>query len=271
MQGVPRGFSLTHFFPLLLLLVLPARANDSLAGTWQLLAGNLPGEAAAALTTTTSADPRERALAEAVVLVARQPLTDARLLEAERRLNALAAESDEVGAAALYLAGRLHQLHFSTPDYAVAAGYFRRLAERQPASPWAQLGLVKLALLTLHVLPEPAGPAARIAAVEVLLPRVTRPPLRRDLLIVLGRARLFHNLEPDRARANLLAADAIGGLTGLAAADVTLQIGELCFRAGDDARAREYLQRFMAENEADPRVCTVQQRLRAMATRKGTL
>lgn len=269
MLPVPRVFSLTRFFPLFILLAWPTRADEALAGTWQLLAGNLPGEAAAALKAAASADPRERALAETVVLVARQPLTDQRLLEAERRLNALAAESDETGAAALYLAGRLHQMHFSTPDYAAAAGYYRRLAERQPASPWAQLGLVKLALLTLYMLPEPAGPAARIAAAEALLPRVILPPLRRDLLIVLGRARLFHELQSDQARANLLAADAIGGLTGLAEADVTLQIGELCFRAGDDVRARAYFQRFLKANDADPRGYEVQQRLKAMAARKG--
>lgn len=268
MRDVPR-VPLTLNLPLSLILTTLACANPTPDAVWRMLAGNLPGEAAAALQAAPPSDRRERALAEAVVLTARQPLTDERLREAESLLNALAAEKDEVGAAALYLAGRLHQLHFSTPDYAAAAGYFRRLADRQPASPWAQLGLVKLALLTLHVLPEPAGPAARIATAEALLPHLTLPPLRRDLLIVLGRARLFHGIEPDRARANLLAADAIGGLTGLAEADVILQIGELSFRAGDDARSREYFERFLKANDADPRVFTVEQRLKAIEARKG--
>lgn len=236
---------------------------------WRQLAGNLPGEAAAALRRDPPTDPRERALAEAVILVARQPLTDDRLREAERRLNALAAVPDEAGAAALYLAGRLHQVHYTTPDYVRAAAYYRQLAAAQPASPWAQLGLVKLALLTLHVLPEPAAPAARIAAAEALLDRVTVPVLRRDLLIVLGRARLFHDIELERARADLLAADAIGGLTGLAEADLTLQIGELSFRAGDDARAQAYFTRFLKANDADPRVYAAQQRLMAIAARQG--
>lgn len=243
-------------------------SGEGLAEAWRLVAGNLPNEAAAALKASTSDDPRERALAEAVVLAARQPLTDERLIEAERRLNALAAERDEAGAAALYLAGRLHQLHFSTPDLPGAAAYYRRLADYQPESPWAQLGLVKLAVLTLYVLPEPAGPVARIAAAESLLPRVSLPPLRRDLLIVLGRARLFHDVQPEQARENLLAADNIGGLTGLAEADVTLQIGELCFRAGDDARAQDYFERFLKANDADPRGFQVQTRLEAMAERR---
>jgi len=267
MQVVPRVFS-TLILPLLLLATL-ARANETPDAVWRLLAGNLPGEAAVALKSAPPAEPRARALAEAVVLTARQPLTDERLLEAERRLESLATVPDEVGAAALYLNGRLHQLHFSTPDYAEAARHYRRLAERQPASPWAQLGLVKLALLTLHVLPEDAAPADRIASAEALLPRVTLPPLRRDLLIVLARARLFHEVGMERARFDLLAADAIGGLTGLAEADVVLQIGELSFRAGDDTRAGEYFRRFLKSNDADPRVYTVEQRLKAIEARKG--
>ncbi|MBK8858391.1 MAG: tetratricopeptide repeat protein [Opitutaceae bacterium] len=267
MAVVPRVFP-PLIIPLLLLVTL-ARADETPDAVWRLLAANLPGEAGVALKSTPPTEPRARALAEAVVLTARQPLTDERLLEAERRFEALAEVPDEVGAAALYLTGRLHQLHFSTPDYTEAARYYRRLAERQPASPWAQLGLVKLALLTLHVLPGPATPADRIAAAEVLLPRVTVPPLRRDLLIVLGRARLFHEVGMEQARFDLLAADAIGGLTGLAEADVLLQIGELSFRAGDDGRAEEYFRRFLKGNDADPRVYTVEQRLKVIAARKG--
>jgi len=257
--------------PLLFLLCLPAAASsDAPAGdVWRLLAGNLPGEAAAALRQAAPADPRQRALAEAVILVARQPLTDERLREAERRLNDLAAEADETGAAALYLAGRLHQLHYTTPNFPRAAAYYRQLADAQPDSAWAQLGLVKLALLTLHVLPEPAAPVDRLSAAEALLARVVEPVLRRDLLIVLGRARLFYELDPERARADLLAADAIGGLTGLAEADLALQIGELSFRAGDDERAERYFGRFLQSNDADPRVYAVEQRLAAIAARKG--
>ena len=246
-----------------------AAADPEPGAFWRLLAGNLPGEAAAALREAAPTDPRERALAEAVMLVARQPLTDERLREAERRFNALAVVPDEAGAAALYLAGRLHQIHYTTPDYVRAAEYYRQLAAAQPASPWAQLGLVKLALLTLHVLPEPAAPAARLATAEVLLDRVTEPLLRRDLLIVLGRARLFYEIAPERALADLLAADAIGGLSGLAAADIALQIGELSFRAGEDLQARRYFERFLEGNDADPRVYAVRQRLEAIAVRKG--
>ena len=73
----------------------------------------------------------------------------------------------------------------------------------------------------------------------------------------------------ERARADLLAADAIGGLSGLAEADVALQIAELSIRAGDDARARRYFERFLQANDADPRVYAVQQRLAVIAARKG--
>jgi len=242
------------------LILSPLRAEDALAQAWRHLAGHLHIEAATHL--KAAADSRERELAAAVLLAMRQPTTDERLLEVERRLVALAeGQHDETAAAALYLAGRLHQVHFNPPDAAKAAHYYEQLALRAPDSHWAQLGLVKLGLLRLYVLPAPGGPAERFAATEALLSRVTIPTLRRDLLITLARTRIFYEQPLDAVLADFLAADAIGGLRGPAQGDVYLQIGELSFRTGRLLQSRDYFQRYLNLNSADPRSYTVKQRL----------
>lgn len=238
----------------------PLRADEALAAAWRNLAGQLHIEAATHL--KAAADSRERELAAAVLQAMQQPTTEERLLQVERRLLALAdGHDDETAEAALYLAGRIYQVHFNPPNPAKAAHYYEQLAARAPASHWAQLGLVKLAILQLNVLPVPGGPSARLAVGEALLSRVTIPTLRRDLLITLARTRIFYEQPLDAVLADFLAADAIGGLRGPAQGDVYLQIGELSFRAGRLQQSRDYFQRYLNLNSADPRSYTVRQRL----------
>jgi hypothetical protein len=251
---------------LIAFILTPLRADDALVEAWRNLAGHLHIEAATQLKKT--ADSRERELAAAVLLALRQPTTDERLLEVERRLLALAdGHEDDISAAALYLAGRLYQVHFNPSNPAKAAQYYEQLAARAPDSHWAQLGLVKLGLLQLYVLPVTGGPSARLATAAALLPRVTIPALRRDLLITLARTRIFYEQPLDAVLADFLAADAIGGLRGPAQGDVYLQIGELSFRAGRLQQSRDYFQRYLNLNSADPRSYTAQQRLDEIATR----
>lgn len=253
----------------LLCCLLPAAfasADEPLASAWRKVAGHLYTEAGIEL--RRADDSRERRLAAAVLLAAQQPTTEERLREVERQLNALAAEGrDEPADAALYLAGRLHQLHFQRPDYRRAGEYYEMLATRSPDSAWAQLGLVKLALLRLYQLPEPGGPEARLAAAAELLPRVTIPRLRRDLLIVLGRTRIFYDQPLDAVLADLLAADTIGGLTGPALGEFLLQIAELSRRSGQWTQARDYFVRYLELNTADPRAYAARDRLREIEAR----
>ena len=230
---------------------------DPVTATWELVARHLPDEAAARIRTAPVSGDREAALARAVVRMDATPVSDGRLQEVADQLEELARGDDEMAQAAGYLAARLYQAHFYRPDFPRAALAYEALAARHPGGYWAQLGLVKLALLQLYVLGAPAAPAARIAAAEALLPRVTIPELQCDLHIVLGRAQLFHGQPLGGVLAHLLAADRIGGLTGLKRAELQVQIAELSRRDGQRAQAREYFQRFMAENEVDARVYTV--------------
>lgn len=243
-------------------------AEADLAQAWELVSRHLANDALHDLQARREKGDREAAFAEAVVRLDSQPVTEAGLKKTEAQLTELARGSDEVAEASAYLVGRLYQVHFFIPDYARAARTYEQLAESHPGSYWAQLGLVKLALLRLYVLPEPADPVARVAAAEALLARVKIPDLQRDLHIVIGRAQLFHDQPMDGVLAHLIAADQIGGLTGLKRVELQLQIGELSMRAKQWDVARDYFQRFLAENDVDGRCHTVKMKLAEIAARQ---
>ena len=241
------------------------RAGDEVAAAWELVGRHLANDALAGMQARREQGNREAAFAEAVVRMDAQPVTEAGLKHVEAQLTELARGSDEIATASAYLIGRLYQAHFFTPDYGRAAQEYARLAEQHPLSYWAQLGLVKLALLKLYLLPEPAEPAARVAAAEALLPRLTIPDLRRDAHIVIGRASLFHAQPMAGVLAHLVEADRIGGLTGLKRVELQLQIAELSRREGRWEQARVYFQRFVDENDVDARVHTVKVKLEEVA------
>jgi len=240
-------------------------AEADVTAAWELVGRHLANDALAGLKAGREHGSREAAFAEAVVRMDSQPVTDPGLRQVEARLAELARGGDEIADASAYLIGRLYQAHFFTPDYARAAQEYERLAARSPGSYWAQLGLVKLALLKLYLLPEPGQPAARVAAAEALLPRLTVPDLRRDAHIVIGRAGLFHEQPMDGVLAHLLEADRLGGLTGLRRGELQLQIAELSRREGRWEQARVYFQRFVDENEVDGRIYTVKAKLAEIA------
>jgi len=240
-------------------------AGEDVTAAWELVGRHLANDALAGLQSNREPGSREAAFAEAVVLMDSQPVTDGGLREVAERLGELARGDDEIAQASAYLTGRLYQAHFFTPDYGRAAQEYARLAEQHPLSYWAQLGLVKLALLKLYLLPEPAEPAARVAAAEALLPRLTIPDLRRDAHIVIGRASLFHAQPMAGVLAHLVEADRIGGLTGLKRVELQLQIAELSRREGRWEQARVYFQRFVDENDVDARVHTVKVKLEEVA------
>ena len=269
MAGVSRVFPPAFLRLLRLSLACMAssalQAGDDVTAAWELVGRHLANDALAGLRARREQGSREAAFAEAVVRMDSQPVTEAGLKQVEERLGELARGSDEIAQASAYLIGRLYQAHFFTPDYPRAAQQYEQLAQRHPESYWAQLGLVKLALLQLFVLPEPAGPAARMAAAETLLPRVTVPELRRDLHIVLGRAGLFHEQPLDAVLAHLVEADRIGGLAMLKRGELQVQIGELSRRAGRWEQAGIYFQRFVDENDVDGRVHTVKVKLAEIA------
>ncbi|MBS0631491.1 MAG: hypothetical protein JSS11_06230 [Verrucomicrobia bacterium] len=232
---------------------------------WEAVARHLPGDALALLGPAGKSPDHENRFLHAVATLDNPPLTEAKLTDVAAQLTDLARGDDEIADAAAYLTGRLYQVHFPTPDPVRAAHAYEQLAARHPQSYWAQLGLVKLGVLQLYVLAESATPAARIAVAESLLPRLTVPELRRDLHIVIGRAKLFHGRPLPEVLEQLVAADRIGGLAGVPRADLQVQIAELSLRAGDWPQADVYYRRFLDENEVDARAYQVKQKLAVIA------
>ncbi len=241
-------------------------ATDDVREAWQLVADHLGRDAYVRLDQLPGPATRERTFAQAVVAIDYQPVTQSRLQSSGATLAELARGDDELAAGAAYLQARLYQVHFQEHDYARAAELYEALARRQPHSHWAQLGLVKLALLRLYAPPEPAAPADRIAAAAELRSRLEEPALVRDLELQLGRAAAFYSLPPDTALPHLLAADHIGGLVGQANEELIVMIGELSLRAGHYAQSRTYFERYLREFTYNMRQVTVRRRLEDLAT-----
>lgn len=253
-----------------LLLALPALAAEpTLDPVWRDISESRSHLALLQAERAAKSGSRAALLARAAATLDDQPVTDERLRATEAQLADLARGDDELAAQAAYLQARIWQTHLSQPDYARAAGLFRALAERQPQSRWAQLGLVKLGLLHLYALPEPGDPEARHAAAEALLARLTEPALQRDLHLQLGLAGIFHCRPLGEVLEHLLAADRIGGVPGIAGEDLIVQLGELSLRAGQYAQARRYFDRYLDEYPTSGRCFTIRARLRELAAREA--
>jgi hypothetical protein len=234
------------------------------AQVWHMVATYLTKEAQLALADLPPPDPasqREREFCAAVVLLDQQPVTEARLDESDRRLAALiAAEpSDDIAHAGLYLRGRIAQVFRAEPDHGAAAAHYRALLAKNTNDHWTNLARVKLALLQIYVLPA-ATPAARIDAVEAMIPGVTDRITLRDLHRLTARGILFYSLSRARALAHLLKADAIGGLRGNPAADLVVQICELAWDLGDRELAAVYREKLRTEYPRDARIFMIERR-----------
>ena len=235
-----------------------APASADLNQAWGARADNRLAEAQRVLGAAPSTRPAQ--LAWAVAEMTRPPVTEAHRRAAERVFQELARGDDEVGAQAEYLRARLHQLHDVPADETGAAGLYRALAARRPHSHWAQLGLVKLALLELYRRPDPADAAAdRLAPAEAALAQIEEPALRRDLHLQIGQAGVALQQPLGRLLPHLVAADRLGGLTSAAREDLIVQIGVLSLRAGQLDQAQAYFARYLQDYPANTRAYTVTQ------------
>jgi tetratricopeptide (TPR) repeat protein len=251
-----------HVLPLLIwpLLAAGAAPPADLDPAWSALANLRPKDVLRQLDDTGQSRPAQ--LARAAAWMSLQPATDENMRTAEAVFTELAKGDDAVAAEAGYLRARLHQLHYAQPDYARAAELYRELAARQPHSHWAQLGLVKLAMLELYLLPG-AAPAEtdRLAPAEAVLAQIEERLLQRDLHLQIGRAGMALQQPLPRLLPHLVAADRIGGISGTAREDLIVQIGVLSLRAGQAAQAREYFERYLREYPTNARAFSVKLQL----------
>jgi hypothetical protein len=244
-----------------LLLAWPAAgraepAAAELTRAWTALTNCRPQDVLRILDAHSASRPEQLAWAAAQISV--QPATDDHMRAAERVLERLAQGDDELAAAATYLRARVYQLHLAQPDFPRAAELYRELAARQPASHWAQLGLVKLAMLKLYVLPDAAVAGTdRLAPAEALLAQIHEHRLQRDLHLQIGQAGVVFKLPLARLLPHLVAADRIGGISGTAHEDLIVQVTVLSLRAGLAAQAREYGERYLREYPTNVRAWTI--------------
>jgi hypothetical protein len=247
---------------LTLCLLLPslagaaAPASAELTRAWTALTNSRPQDVLRILEAESASRPEQLAWAAAQISV--QPATDDHMRAAERVLERLAQGDDELAAAAAYLRARLYQLHLAQPDYPRAAELYRELAARQPSSHWAQLGLVKLAMLKLYVLPDATVAGSdRLAPAEVLLAQIHEPLLQRDLHLQIGQAGVALQQPLARLLPHLVAADRIGGISGTAQEDLIVQVTVLSLRAGLAAQTKEYGERYLREYPTNVRAWTI--------------
>jgi tetratricopeptide (TPR) repeat protein len=242
----PRLPRLTLSGLLLPLLAAGVSASPELTQAWTALANGRPKDVLRVMDGTGASRPERLAWAAAQMSV--QPATDDNMRAAEKVLEELAGGNDDLAAEAAYLQARLHQMYYVQPDYPRAAELYRALAARQPQSHWAQLGLVKLAMLKLYVLPDAtASDADRLAPAEALLAQIHEPLLQRDLHLQIGQAGVALKQPLARLLPHLVAADRVGGISGTAHEDLIVQIGVLSLRAGLPAQAKEYFERYLRE------------------------
>jgi len=232
-----------------------------LTDVWVNTADSLLIEATVAFKKAKGVDERSRALAGAVLALARPPISESDWDEIEPVLAKLAEGDDAIAARALYLQARMYQVHLSIPDYGKAEELFREVARRWPASHWAQLGFTKLGLVKLFALPEPTDAGGRLQEVVALLGDIQEPTLRRDLQLQIGWAGMFYERPLDEVLPHLIAADAVPGMMGITPEDLKIQIGELSFRAGHLEQAKRYFEEFLAVYPSNTRKFNVQQQL----------
>lgn len=242
-----------------------APAADDTTAAWQLMADHLVRDAHMRLELVKAAPTREWDFAWAMLAVDYQPVTQTQLQDAEVTFAALAKGEDEIADAAAYMQARLYQVHFQQPDFVKAAALYRALADRHPESHWAQLGLVKLGLLLLYTLPEPATPPERIGAATALLARIHEEKLQRDLHLQIARAGTFYEQPLDTVLPHLIEVKRIGGLVGQAPEDLATELGELSLRAGHYAEARAYFEAYLRDFVPNLRSVTVRRRLADLA------
>jgi len=254
-------------------IALTAAASTHAAGEsgWDLTAHYRFNEARDAFglarpVTPTEARLNRLGLANALLNV--QPRTDATLTQCVGLLEKVVGENvgDDAGITALYLLGRIDQIHRATPDLAAARRRYTQLADGGSPHPLAQLGIVQLALLTLYrPLVPTTPPVERLAAAEALAARLTLPSAQSDLQLLLARSTLFFGGAKEKALEHFLAARKLGIAPDRVRADTAFSTAELARELGHTHVAMECYTAFLQDNPRDVRGWTARQALVALA------
>lgn len=203
-----------------------------------------------------------RTFGRALSLLNAPPKTRARLAEARRLFERVAATPDQdLHIAARYYLARIDQVHAYEPDWPAARRQFSELLADFPDHALAQLGAAKIALLDLYdpTLPDPLE--ERFNRLTEMGRALTDPAARRDFHYVMGCAAIYHDL-PDRLALDHLIASRDAGLTNdVNRANVFIRIAETARALGEIEIARDHYQRFLQVAHRDRRARLARERL----------
>lgn len=211
-------------------------------------------------------------LGEALTLLNLAPKTRDRIVRAEALFTALSLPDIdvEVRVAARYFLGRMAQVHRYEPDWVLAANHFKGLWQDHPHHTLAQLGVVKLALVWLYEVVDPAVRRERFVELEAIASALTYVPAQRDLHYVMGVAYLNFEGDPRDALRHFLACEAVGARQGRTLSYLYLRIAELALRTDQPELARRYYTHFTTSFPTDFRVNFARARLALLASQTAT-
>ncbi|PTX97570.1 hypothetical protein DB346_21515 [Verrucomicrobia bacterium LW23] len=217
---------------------------------------------------TDPAKLRQIKLGMGIALTNAQPKTDDNLDKAVAAFTEVAAGGarDELAAMARYYIARVVERHRYAQDDAQAGEYSRKAATLykelfadMPDQLFAQLGMVKYAMITIYDTNLPTADRPKVLAdLETLLPKITHPLAARDFHSELGAAYLYlpEGVIADakkKALEHYLEVDRYGLQRFTAKADLWIRIGNLARDEKRNDLALEYLGRFVAEYPRDSR------------------
>jgi len=243
---------------------LAAHADqDALARAWGATAANLLPEAKREFD---ALDGAEAELGGALLLLLRQPKTQANVELAAARLAVLAERepADEISRAARYYLGRLEHVHRSPASPGAARAHYRRLIADAPGSFFAECAAVKLAIIDLYELVDPEEHRARFNTHRAVAESLAHPSAKRDLSLLLADVSLQFGYGESVALEELLRADRAGVTRTLERANVWVRIGELARVSGNEEVARAYYRRFLETYRRDSRRTMVEERLESL-------
>lgn len=248
----------------------PAEGSCSIEQAWEKASTLLTDEAYDDFVQIrkTGSSPREADFGVALMLLNKQPKSDGNLDRAAGIFDRISESGDDdLGMLAGYFRARIEQVHRRTPNPGKAAELFAKLIERHPEHPYAQYAVVKRSLIDIYDDSPLEAKRQRLAALEDVVQKMTHPPAKRDLHLLLADSyvRLFR--DDERTLRHLLAADAIGFTRAKPRADVWIRIAELARLLGKPDVAATYYRKFLDEFHRDSRHYIIEERLRGLGER----
>jgi tetratricopeptide (TPR) repeat protein len=210
-----------------------------------------------------AAGDRQSQLGQAIALLNLQPKTEGNLDRADSLLRQVeeGKADDLFGVMALYYRARIAQIHRSEPNLPEAKRLYEELIARDPKHPFAQIAVVKLAMIRINEAPAQTDRAALLHEISKTGSGLTYPPAIRDFHLALADAFGDWQLSDAESLDHLLAAFRSGALSGNILATTLVRIGEISRLQGQSSQAREFYSRLLEEFPRDSRSFTVRKRM----------